>query len=418
MEELTNEMTQREARFERDLQRKLEEIGDFESVKRFLRAYGNIRTRVGYVTALSLWLRWLKTRGVNLNPDSLVEDNLERVYGSRATDVKTKRFYMDLLSEYVNEFMTSPGYVPVESGKVKADSRGYVPKIGARSDSLRKITAAAVMMFFRRNDSELFGDFQVAVGKPERPPAPLVADEVRLVLKSLPLTQRLPLLMVWQSSCEIGRILGLRWKDLDLAQLPARLELFGRKRHRKAYSTYFGRESVEGLHALKKQWTVLAHRDPTPDDLIFVGKGGKPADEAWINSTFRDQAIDLHAEGLIKNGDPRAWHSHALRGSFETEGAHAGAKKEVRGYFESHVGDIMYVYSHTDELHPEDMAKEYAKIEPLVSLNPSEIVVAEKFEGREKALTQKLEEFAKMYEEMKRELESRGVLSPTLRPTL
>jgi integrase len=234
---LTNGMTRREARYERTLQKKLKEIGDYETIRRFTSKYGNFRTVLGYIIALSLYLRWLKSRRITLNPDELIQDNLRCIYESVPTDVRTKRRHTDLLNEYVNEVMK-----------------------GGKSDSLRKITAAAVMMFYKRNDSPLFGDFQLAEGKPTRPAPALSAEDIRAVLKALPLAQRLALLFEWQSGVEINRVLGFTWQELNLEETPCQLAIYGRKNHRRPYMTFLGADTIQGLRLWPPQEANLSRR--------------------------------------------------------------------------------------------------------------------------------------------------------------
>ncbi len=153
---LTKVETSRERALEQELRRKLEELGPYDSVKRFFSKYANVRTRCVYAVYLALYFRWLKGQGVILNPDALLNENLENVYGSGPTDVARKRRHTDLLNSYVN------GYL-VEGGKSDAD---------------RKVRAAAIMMFYKRNDSPLFGDFSLALKKADQArPAPRFQPE-------------------------------------------------------------------------------------------------------------------------------------------------------------------------------------------------------------------------------------------------
>ncbi|MDG6909310.1 MAG: tyrosine-type recombinase/integrase [Nitrososphaerota archaeon] len=283
-------------------------------MRRFLGKYGNLRTRLGYTIALGQYFGWLKAQGVKMDPDELVKDNPNCVFRSEPVDVQTKRRHTDWLDRYVN-------------GVLK----------GSRSDSLRRITAA-VVMFYKRNDSPLFGDFQVSMSKPVKPAPALPADETRRVLKAMPLAQRLPLLCVWRSSMEINRVLSLAWQDVDLTAAPSMVEIFGRKGHRRPYSTFLGRDSVEGLKAWRTQWGRMNRREPEPSDLIFIGKGGKPMDEIWLNIRFRGTALALAAGGAVKTANPRSWHSHALRHSFKTEAEHLKVKSSVIEYWMGHTG--------------------------------------------------------------------------------
>ncbi len=104
----------------------LREIGPSKAVERFLSGYGNTRTKSSYSCELALYFRWLKGKGMDLNPDALITDDLKCVYESKPTDVSAKRRHTDLLSEYVNICL------------VQHES----------SDSRRSLAAAAIRSFY------------------------------------------------------------------------------------------------------------------------------------------------------------------------------------------------------------------------------------------------------------------------------
>lgn len=293
-----------------------------------------------------------------------MSDNLRCFFESKPVDVKTKRRHTDWLDDYINSYLVSKGL----------------------SESKRKVSTAAIQQFYTKNDSKLFGDFEVSKQQPRVPPKPLAGPDIRQVLKALPLNIQLPLLFVWQSGCEINRVLGRLWGDVDLSKYPMPLSFYGRKKHRRPYGTYLGRECVERLKVWRQKWAEMRGRQPREKDLIFLGKGGAPMNYGWIDEKLRDTAARLFKEALVKNGNPESWHTHALRHSFETEAAHAGVKSEIRDYFLGHVGGIQWIYNHRDEIHPEDLEKEYLKIEPYVSLEPGEITIREEYEQKEKRL--------------------------------
>jgi integrase len=140
----------------------------------------------------------------------------------------------------------------------------------------------------------------------------------------------------------------------------------------------------------RAKWREDQERDPGEDDLVFIGRGGAPLNYDWIDDQFRGVALKLHKEGLVVNGNPKSWHTHALRHSFETEASHAGVKAEIRDYFLGHVGGIRWVYNHRDEVHPEDLVKEYLRIEPYVSLEQTQTAVRKEYEDREMILIKRL----------------------------
>ena len=55
------------------------------------------------------------------------------------------------------------------------------------SEGTRLIRSAAIKMFYRRNDSPLTGDFSLKREEARPVEAPLLADDIRTVLKTLPL---------------------------------------------------------------------------------------------------------------------------------------------------------------------------------------------------------------------------------------
>jgi hypothetical protein len=66
-----------ERKSEREAENCLRRIGQFETVERFIRTYGNVRTRRVYSHSLLKYLNWLKhERNVLMTPDELISDNL------------------------------------------------------------------------------------------------------------------------------------------------------------------------------------------------------------------------------------------------------------------------------------------------------------------------------------------------------
>lgn len=374
--------TDDEGRTERYGEKVLKDIGEYKSVERFISRYGKTSSRTAALFHLGRYLAWLRDKkGVGMNPDELILDNLRCVFESKPVDVATKRRHMDWLDEFTNTYLKGKKIV----------------------DGSRAVSASMVKQFYERNDSALFGDFAVALDAVRPPPPPLEAQDIRVVMRSLPLQHRLPLIGVWQGGIEINRVLALTWKDIDGKGYPLKLQFFGRKRHRRAYHTYEGRDFVEGLKLWRERWTELQGREPRPEDLIFMGKGG-PMARGWLNDNFRETALALHRQGLVKNGDAASWHSHYLRHSFETEGAHAGVPKEIRGFFEGHVKDIAWVYNNSDTIHESDFEKWFLKLEPFVSLEPDRAALQVEFEEREKSLIKRVERAESFLAELKKEL--------------
>ncbi len=388
-------MRNSEQKAEEEAARWIKELGPYESVERFFRKLSKSNTRKAYSHALVLYFRWLRhEKGIELTPDELTKDNLQCVFGSKPVEVEIKRRHTDWMDEYLNRYAV--------------DVKHY-------SDSQRGLIYASISQFYKRNDAQLFGDFDLARGEPVKPSKPLSADDIRKVLKALPISSRTPLLCLWQSGIEINRILSLRWGDVT-GPAPLKIELLGRKIHRKPYASFLGRDSLEQLAIWRGTWGSLQEREPTEQDYVFVSKFNRIMDPTWINSSLKRTAAALFRQGLIKNGSPASWHSHFLRHSFETEAAHAGVKAEFRDYFLGHVGGIQWIYNHRDELHPGDLVDEYRKIEPLVSLDATEAALREEFDVREQTLRAEFAALKRSWEVLQGRLLSSESASSSRRP--
>jgi len=249
-----------ERKSEREAENYLRKIGQFETVERFIRKYGNVRTRRVYLHSLLKHLNGRKHEGgVLMTPDELISDNLKCVFGSSPQDVRTKRKHTEWLDQFTNEYLVSEGL----------------------TDLYRTTLASAVQQFYMRNDSPLFGDFQISNGSLKAPPKPLPAEDIRRVLKACTLSVRTPLLLIWQSGCEVNRILSLRWGQVRSDEVPPRLDFTGRKKH-KPYSTFLGRDSVEHLKLWQARWVETFGREPSDADFIFITKGGRARDHIAI----------------------------------------------------------------------------------------------------------------------------------------
>jgi integrase len=191
--------------------------------------------------------------------------------------------------------------------------------------------------------------------------------------------------------------LALTWTDVNLEGRYIKLEFNGRKRHKRPYFKLAGKDSIFHLKIWRQKWVEDLGREPGPKDLIFFGKRHGPMSPGWLNRCFKETAVRLHKQGLISNGESDSWHVYALRHSFSTECSHAEVNREVREFWLGHVSAISWVYQHP-ELHEEDFFREYLKVEPYLSLNPSEVVVEERvkaeFEDRLQRLEHQIQEYA------------------------
>lgn len=116
------------------------------------------------------------------------------------------------------------------------------------SESNRVQAAAAIKMFYKRNDSPLFGDFKTSTQQMKTPAKALFPEDIRKILLSLRIRDRTPLLLMWQSGMEPSRVFNGNFPT-DQAP-PVRVDIYGRKMHRQPYFTFIGTESVEHLRLL------------------------------------------------------------------------------------------------------------------------------------------------------------------------
>lgn len=353
-----------------EVDHKLAELDNDPAVISFLGDYPNMHTKLAYVRALAEYFRWLDGQGLVMTPTQLLQDNLNCVFKSDATDVSSKAKHTRLLKAFVNTYLFQKGY----------------------ADSKRRLTAAAIRTFYQSQNSPLFGRWKFAetpVNDLQTDPPALHADDIRKVLAAMNIEDRAPLLVAWQSGLEIGRVYRLEGR----VPPTGKLDFPGRKGHHEAYFTFAGLESLDTIRSLA---------------------GRRYHTYATVCMNFRGTAAQLGAQGLLKNPDPRSWHPHYLRHSFKTEGLHVGVRGEMMEFFLGHKEGIKWVYSHTDEVHPEDIEAAYRKIEPAVSLLPDRVRAAEEFTGREYELRREIDRLGQMYAELKREIRS----SQTQRPSL
>ena len=156
------------------------------------------------------------------------------------------------------------------------------------------------------------------------------------------------------------------------------------------------RPQVGDGHESSRRFRKIGGRRTAPSDLVSFGKRHGGMSPGWINTCFKKGAMRLHRQGLVAQGDPDSLHVYALRHS-STECAHAEVNREVREFWMGHFSAISWVYQHP-ELHEEDFIQEYSKVEPYLSLNPSEVLaearVRAEFEDRLSPLERQIQEYA------------------------
>jgi len=105
------------------------------------------------------------------------------------------------------------------------------------------------------------------------------------------------------------------------------------------------------------------------------------------------------AKGLATRSGERKWrcdfHPHALRRLFKAECAHAGGHPMISEFWMGHDKGVEYMYNHQHELHPEDFAEAYRKVEPYLSISTPEDWTDQQL--RMKDLEQKIVDLEKIY---------------------
>lgn len=230
---------------EATLKKKLEEFQHSRAVMRLLDSYGKLRTKRGYASCLSLYLAWLREKGVTMSPDELVTDNLVCVFKSDPTDVTTKRRHTDWLADFVNLHLVEKGL----------------------TDKRREVYAASVIQFYKRNDSPLWGSFSISRHEVEESAPALEVEDIRKVLKAAALGVRGSLPLRLEGGNRDRPRLSLKWKDvegIERGESPLALRFLGRKRHRRPYSTFIETDGIENLKIWRGRWTEQFGREPSP----------------------------------------------------------------------------------------------------------------------------------------------------------
>ena len=149
----------------------LEKLGRYPSVQKFIATYAKMTTKRAYLYNPAKYFDWLRdAKGITLTPDEMIVDNLRAIFESSAVDVVRKRKHPALCLEYANVYLLSKG----------------------TPEGSRKVAANIIKTWYQRNDSPLFGDFEVSSSDPIPPAPPLEIEDVRAVLKAMDLLRDCP----------------------------------------------------------------------------------------------------------------------------------------------------------------------------------------------------------------------------------
>ena len=92
-----------------EIDHKLAELDNDPAVISFLGDYPNMHTKLAYVRGLAEYFRWLDSQGLVMTPTQLLQDNLNCVFKSEATDTATKAKHTRLLKTFINTFLFQKG---------------------------------------------------------------------------------------------------------------------------------------------------------------------------------------------------------------------------------------------------------------------------------------------------------------------
>lgn len=354
------------------------------AVQRWLRKYGSAATRRDFAFYVVKYLDWLRVeRGVSFSPSALLRANLENVYGSGPTEVERKRMHTDWLQQFV----------------------GLEGPLNGLSNSYRRTAAAAVRSFYDRNDSPLFGDFEVPLNSyEERLTRQISVEEAKRYISVLPLRSKAACVCLLQCGIRVSEFLRLRWKTLqdgfERNENPIKITL--RNDNGREYFTLLGTDGIEMVKLYLKYRSSILRRQIRPEEYVFINEAGTPpnrTDRPLLHGNLSRQIVrSLVAKGLVeKPGKGQEWrcdfHPHALRHLFKTECAHAGIHPMVSEFWMGHDKGVEYVYNHRHELHPKDFIEMYRKVEPYLNIiSGAPGAISEKDQEKLWGLVRELEE--------------------------
>lgn len=332
------------------------------AVQRWLRKYGSISTRKNFAFYVLKYFDWLKeTKRVTLSPSELLKVNLENVYGSGPTEVVKKREHTDWLQEYIS--LNGP--------------------LGGYSNSYRRTAATAIRSFYIRNDSPLFGDFEVPFNTYEQKLTRQISvADARRYISILPLRSKVICTCLLQCGMRITEFLHLQWKavqrSIETEEVPAKILL--RNDRGREYFTFLGNDGLAAIKLYLSYRRSLVRKNIQPDEYVFINDVGCKSyrtDRPLLKDYVERQIVRaVTAKGLTEKKTGQQWrcefHPHALRHLFKTECAHAGINPMISEYWMGHDKGVEYVYNHQHELHPEDFVEAYRKVEPYLSISTPE----------------------------------------------
>jgi len=360
------------------------------AVQRWLGKYGSAATKRDYAFYFLKYLEWLReVRGVSLSPSELVRVNLGNIYGSGPVDVEKKREHTDWLQEFIS-------------------LDGPLQGLG---NSYRATAATAIRSFYKRNDSPLFGDFQVPFDAfEEKLTEQISVEDAKRYISVLPLRSKAVCICLLQCGMRVSEFLQLKWKDvqsgIEKKETPVKIML--RNDNGLQYFTFLGTDGIEILKLYLQYRKSLVGMPVRSNEYIFindVGSGKYRVDKPLLSDYVNRQIVRaLVAKGLVEKpkGDDKwrcNFHPHALRHLFKTECAHAGINPMISQFWMGHDKGIEYVYNHQHELHPEDFVEAYRKAEPSLNIisGPSGKAAVE-IRERIKRLEAEFDEFRRKFE--------------------
>jgi len=294
---------------------------------------------------------------VQLSPGELIKENLKNVYESGPLQVDRKRAHTDWLEEYLA--VDGP--------------------LSGRGNKYKRLVAAAVRSFYKRNDSPLFGDFKVPEDNyEERRSRPIAVQEAIKLVNLLPFRAKVAAVCQLQSGIRITELLRLKYKELaeglEKNQLPLKVPL--RNDRGREYFTYLGEDAVNLLKLYLQHRSTLTGRPVKLEDYIFVPEQKDAKQRGPVKRDFIQRQIlrTVLRSGFSNRNSHKdlTWrqnyHTHAFRHVFRTECAHAGIPNEIAEFWMGHDRGVEYIYNHRDKFHEEDFTAEYRKVEPYLSI--------------------------------------------------
>lgn len=361
----------------------IKELAEKETIKRWLNSMAPGPTAKISIYALARYLRWRRAKGLESDPDKLIQECLD---GNNRTLVR----HLQEALEYVSQYPGKRGTVekqyelirsfyahnfvslPMQRLSIKAGTNGITKEVTA-TDYLEYVKAVLEMGKLGVRDRAI----------------------ILTMLQSGMDASTLAESFNFYAYPQIAEQLGPDPAKWDLSRCPVRIVLVRPKREYRYY-TFLDIDAVEAIRdyflrkrGIPKVLPALPGEMPRSEP-IFLNKHGEPITAFYVSIMFRragkkagvNKADQAFKPGPYKGASLRyPFHSHEVRDTFITIAKRAGADLTAANFFVGHSID-KYGYDKSPWDDPEYYRNEYIKI-ARPWLNP---LTGQALKAREEAL--------------------------------